>query len=62
MTVIYLLLLLGAAICFGVAAFAGHVASSHDTGSARARVNFVALGLLLWVLVPLIETLVNLTD
>jgi hypothetical protein len=48
MEVLYFIFLLGAVICFGVAAFA----------SPRAtRVNFVALGLLLFALVPLIQTL-----
>lgn len=51
MAILFLLLLLGAAICFGVAAFARPVADR--TG----RVNLVALGLLLWVLVPLIQAL-----
>ena len=56
MVVIYLLLLIGAALCFGAAAFG-------QTGPGRtARVNLVALGLLLWVLVPLIQTLVRVVD
>lgn len=52
MVVIYLLLLIGAALCFGFAAF----------GRSTPKVNLVALGLLLWVLVPLIQTLVRVID
>jgi hypothetical protein len=52
MVVIYLLLLIGAAVCFGAAAF----------GRTTPRVNLTALGLLLWVLVPLIQTLVRVVD
>jgi hypothetical protein len=44
---IYLALYLLAAVFFGLAAF----------NVASARVNFVALGLLAWVLVPLVVTL-----
>ena len=52
MVVIYLLLLIGAAVCFGLAVF----------GRATPRVNLTALGLLLWVLVPLIQTLVRVVN
>jgi hypothetical protein len=45
MTVLYFILLLLAAICFGLAAFS----------VAHPRIHFVALGLLFWVLVPLIH-------
>lgn len=45
MTTLYLLLLIAAALCFLLAA-----------AGVSARVNLVALGLLCWVLVPLIQT------
>ncbi len=47
MTVIYLILLIAALVCFLIAAFAP---------SQPARVNLMALGLGFWVLVPLIQT------
>lgn len=47
MTVLYLLLLLAAALCFGLATFNRLV---------FRKVNLVALGLLLWVLVPVLVT------
>lgn len=47
MTVIYLILLIAALVCFVIAALAPH---------QPARVNLVALGLGFWVLVPLIQT------
>lgn len=50
MNVLYLLLLLLAAISFGASAF----------GATLRSVNLVALGLLFWVLVPLILTAVAL--
>lgn len=50
MLIVYLLLLLIAAICFGIAAFA----------PPRPRPNLVALGLLAWVGVPLLHALVSL--
>lgn len=46
MTVVYFLLLLGAALCFAYDAFV----------ASQRRVHVLALGLLLWVLVPLIQT------
>jgi len=49
MTILYLLLLVAACVCFGVAAFAGE----------RVRPNLVALGLLAFALVPTIQTLVR---
>jgi uncharacterized membrane protein YjjB (DUF3815 family) len=49
MPILYLLLLLVAAVCFGVAAFA----------RPSTRVNLVAAGLLAWVLVPLIQALLR---
>lgn len=45
MDVLFLILLVLAAACFGAAA----------AGRAGGRVNLVALGLFLWVLVPLIQ-------
>jgi hypothetical protein len=50
MTIFYLLLLVLACVCFGVAAFARN----------QPRVNLVALGLLLFALVPTIQMLVRL--
>jgi hypothetical protein len=46
MDTLYVILLIVAAICFVLAAFSVTV---------HARINLVALGLLAWVLVPLIE-------
>jgi hypothetical protein len=57
MNLLFLLLLLAAAVCFGIAAF-GHGRSATRADGAvvvTQRVNFVALGLLFWVLVPLIQ-------
>jgi hypothetical protein len=45
MTVIYLLLLLLAGVFFGLAA-----------GRVYSRIDWLALGLLCWVLVPLLQT------
>lgn len=50
MEILILLLLLAAAVCFGIAAFSRN----------QPRINLVALGLLLWVAVPLLQTLVGL--
>ncbi len=47
---IFLLLLLGALGCFGFAAFSAR----------QPRVNLIALGLALWVLVDVIQALVRL--
>lgn len=47
MDVIYLLLFVVAAVCFSLAAY----------GVTVNRVNLVALGLLSWVLVPLLQVL-----
>jgi hypothetical protein len=49
MKTLYLVLYIVAAVLFGVAAIA-------HAQPALARVNLVALGLLAWVLVPLIQT------
>lgn len=51
METIYFLLYLVAAICFALAAFRG------DRVFDRWTVNLVALGLLSWVMVPLIHSL-----
>lgn len=48
MHVVFAILLIAAAVCFGVSAF---------LVPTRTRVNFVALGLLFWVLVFVIKTL-----
>ncbi len=48
MTVIYLLLFIASAACFAIAAFAPKMVGN--------RVGLVPLGLLLFVLVPLIQT------
>lgn len=50
MKLIYFLLLLAAAVCFVAAAFG-------RTSIGRRSVNLVALGLMFWVLVPLIQEL-----
>lgn len=50
MNVLYLLLLIFSAISFGLAAF----------GATIRNINLVALGLMFFVLVPLIETLTSL--
>lgn len=47
MNILDLVLLLTAAICFGLAAF----------GAVVSRVNLLALGLLAWVLVPLLDAI-----
>jgi hypothetical protein len=59
MDTLYLVLYIAAALCFAVAAFVASVVTRTDgtvrSSALTARVNFVALGLLLWVLVPLIH-------
>lgn len=52
MEVLYLVLYIVAAILFALASFAPTA-----TTGATARFNLVALGLLAWVLVPLIQTI-----
>ncbi len=52
MVVIYLLLLIGAALCFALAA----------SGKVASKVNLTALGLLLWVAVPLIKAILQVAD
>jgi len=70
MTVIYLLLLIAAAVCFGLAAFTGRSTLGAGSGTgvgarggARGgNVNLLAAGLLFWVLVPLLQTLQAVSD
>lgn len=51
MELIYLLLLIAAAVCFALGAFRPTVAT---------RVNLIALGLFLWVLVEVLQMLLGL--
>jgi len=46
MNVLYLILLIAGALCFAAAA----------SGRVVSKINLTALGLLLWILVPLIQT------
>ena len=58
MNIIYLLLYIVAAVCFGLAAFAGRSTVGSKGGSARGvNVNLVAAGLLAWVLVSVLQQL-----
>ena len=61
MEVIYLLLLIGATLCFAVSAFAAS-RPAHSVNDPRpaSRVNLITLGLMLWVLVAVIKLLVDL--
>ncbi len=52
MHALYLILYVIAAICFALSAFAGEQVGSR----VGTRFNLLALGLLAWVLVPLIQT------
>lgn len=52
MSIVFLLLLVGAAVCFTIAALGPAVTT---------RVNLLALGLLLWVLVPLLQRVQHLS-
>lgn len=58
MTVLYLILLLLAGVCFAVAAARG----SRQALDHGRSVNLVALGLLFWVAVPFLQTLKGLVD
>lgn len=69
MRTLYLILLIVAAVLFALAAFLSWVPSttvSTPEQPARptvvSRVNLMALGLLFWVLVPLIQTADRLND
>lgn len=53
MNTLYLILYILAAVCFLAAAF---LAVRPTTTAARPMPNLIALGLLFWVLVPLIST------
>lgn len=57
MKVLYLILLVLAAACFAVAAF-----TRRDTLDGGRGVTLVPLGLLFWVLVPLLQTLQSVDD
>jgi hypothetical protein len=58
MNVLYLVLLLLAAICFAVAAFTGRsVLDSNGARTGGRGLALIPLGLLFWVLVPLIQTI-----
>jgi hypothetical protein len=59
MRTLYLILYIVAAVLFLIAAF---VTWSPPANSAVGRVNLMALGLLAWVLVPLIQTADRLND
>jgi hypothetical protein len=61
MRTLYLILYIIAAICFALAAFL-HSRPVTTTGAPRVLPHFVALGLLAWVLVPLIATIDVLAD
>lgn len=60
MTKIYLILYILSAVSFLIALFWGYAGNDgNGAGAGRnfpVRVNLLALGLLLWVLVPLIQT------
>lgn len=62
MKVLYLVLYILAAGCFAVAAFSRSTVDSDGNRSGRRGVALLPLGLLFWVLVPLIQTLDALDD
>ncbi|MBW3641133.1 MAG: hypothetical protein KY451_15100 [Actinobacteria bacterium] len=62
MNIIYLLLYIGAAACFGIAAFAGRSTLGSGRGGRGGNINLLAAGLFLWVLVPLLVQLQTLDD
>lgn len=58
MDTLYLILYILAAVCFVAAAFVTNaVTTATNPRPVYTRVNLVALGLLFWVLVPLIVTI-----
>lgn len=57
MKVLYLVLYIVAAVCFAVAALTDRVGAT-----GPRRVNLIAVGLLAWVLVPLIQVARTLSD
>jgi hypothetical protein len=62
MKIIYLLLYIAAAACFGVAAFAGRSTLGAKGGGRGGNVNLLAAGLFFWVLVPLLVQLQTVDD
>ncbi len=56
MKVIYLLLYIVAAVCFGLAAFSRSGVGS-KVGARTGSIDLLAAGLLAWVLVPLLQQL-----
>ena len=66
MKVIYLLLYIVAAVCFGLAAFAGRSTLGSKLGGRGGgrgvNLDLVAAGLLAWVLVPLLDQLQRVDD
>jgi len=58
--IIYLLLYIAAAACFGIAAFAGR--STLGAKGGGRNVNLLAAGLFFWVLVPLLVQLQTVDD
>lgn len=54
MDTLYLILYIIAALCFAVAAFGVQPVGDATRSNVVSRINLVALGLLAWVLVPLI--------
>ena len=57
MNIIYLLLYIVAAVCFGLAAFTGRSTVGPRGGGRSVNVNLVAAGLLAWVLVSVLQQL-----
>lgn len=56
MKVLYVILLVVAAICFAAAAYiSSRPVTTNGAGQVRPMPHLVALGLLAWVLVPLIQ-------
>ena len=62
MKIIYLLLYIAAAACFGIAAFTGRSTLGAKGGARGGNVNLLAAGLFLWVLVPLLRQLQTVDD
>lgn len=62
MRVLYLVLYILAAVCFAVAAFSRSTVDSNGTREGGRGLALLPLGLLLWVLVPLIQTLQSVDD
>lgn len=62
MKVLYLVLYILAAVCFAIAAFSRASVDANGNRAGGRGVALVPLGLLLWVLVPLLQTLQTLED